>query len=157
MMALLLNSSWAVTVAGEGLRRFNAVHPLDLPGHQAERDHQAQFVALLLRYRQQLQALYDTRQDDAAKRAGKQRIYAALRQDYAQLKQGWGGYAGFDPWMSRLNNASLNGVATYYDEVPALQHLLAAKGNSLPAFYAACRALAHLTPEQRRAALAAAS
>lgn len=151
----VFNESLAVTVAGEGLRRYSAVHALNLPEHLADQQRQAQFVALVLRYRQQLQTLYSSPLGVADKRAGKQRIYAAMRADYGLLKQSWGGYAGYDAWMARANNALLNSVATYYDEVPALQHLLAAKGNDLPAFFAACRELAKLTPEQRRAALLA--
>jgi predicted aminopeptidase len=149
----VFNESFAVTVAAEGLQRFSKVHPLDLPARQAADARESQFVALVLRYRQQLQALYASPLSVAEKRAEKQRIYAAMRQDYADHKQVWGGFAGYDRWMAHANNALLNGVATYYDDVPALQALLASKQHDLPAFYAACRELAKLTPEQRKAAL----
>ena len=68
-----------------------------------------------------------------------------LQADYRQLKDGWGGYAGYDRWFARpLNNAHLASVATYHSLVPAFRQLLHHLDGAMPAFHAACRELAEL-------------
>lgn len=150
----VFNESFAVTVAEEGLQRFNSVHPVDLAQHADFRQRQSEFVALVMRHRARLQAIFAAPLPDEAKRAQKLQAYAAMRSDYAALKQRWGGYTGYDAWMRAANNARLNGVATYYDDVPALRRLLARNHGDLSAFYKACEALVALSPEARRNALA---
>jgi predicted aminopeptidase len=149
----VFNESFAVTVAAEGLRRYTAAHPMDLGELQEAKVRQAQFVALVLDYRARLQTAFAAPATVAQKRAAKQQLYAALQADYVRLRTQWGGYAGYDNWFRQANNASMNTVATYYDEVPALQRLLAAGHNDLPTFYAACRRLAKMSPAARLAEL----
>lgn len=150
----VFNESFAVTVADEGLRRYSAVHPLDLDKLRLARQRHEQFVALVLEYRHRLEAAFASG-TDAQKRAAKQQIYAELHAAYTALRESWGGYAGYDAWFAGINNAKLNTVATYYDDVPALQAMLAQHHHDLPAFYAACRQLAKLAPEARRQQLLA--
>jgi predicted aminopeptidase len=151
----VFNESFAVTVAAEGLRRYALVHPMDLTAMQTAKRRHEQFVALVLDYRHRLEAAFAAPVADTQKRADKQRLYTDLQASYATLRQQWGGYAGYDDWFRHANNASMNTVATYYDEVPALQRVLAQKHNDLPAFYAACERLATLSLPARRAALSA--
>lgn len=145
----VFNESFAVTVADEGLQRYSQVHTLDMARLQLARQRHAQFVTLVQAYRARLQDAFASG-TEAEKQAAKQRLYGELQAAYVELRQQWGGYKGYDDWFAHVNNARLNTVATYYDEVPALQALLASKHHDLPAFYEACRQLAKLTPEERR-------
>jgi len=73
-----------------------------------------------------------------------------MRSAYTQLKQTWGGYAGYDAWFSHdLNNAQLALVATYREYVPAFRALLRECNGDFTAFYRAARKLGEL-PEPLR-------
>ena len=103
------------------------------------------FRQLTSAYRGRLDALYRSAASDEAKRAAKAMLYAAMGDDYAALKQGrWNGYAGYDGWFARANNASLGVLAAYDALVPAFERLFAAEGGDFERFYAAVRRLASL-------------
>jgi predicted aminopeptidase len=150
------NESFATAVEREGVRRW-----LDANGTPASRaayaefaQRREQFLALLLRYRGELEALYASDLEPDAKRARKQEILAQLTREYATLKQAWGGFAGYDRFFAEgLTNAHLGAVGAYNDLVPAFAVLLARQGGSLPQFYAEVRRLAALPKAQRDAAL----
>jgi predicted aminopeptidase len=81
---------------------------------------------------------------------------AALRAEHEALKQGpWQGYAGYDGWMARANNASLGVLSAYNELVPAFERLFEAQGRDFPRFYAEVRRLAALPKDARRQALLA--
>ena len=150
------NESFATTVEREGVRRW-----LDAHGSESSRQAYAEFaqrrehfLQLLLKYRALLQQNYDSTATDTAKRARKRQLFADLQQDYAALKQGWGGYTGYDRFFAQdLTNAHLAAVGAYNDRVPAFHALLAQHQGDFPAFYAGVKQLAALAPEQRNAAL----
>ena len=79
----------------------------------------------------------------------KQAAMAEFHQDFAQLKSQWGGYAGYDAWVARANNATFGLQAAYDDLVPAFEALFAQQGNHFPRFYEAVRGLAALPKDQR--------
>jgi predicted aminopeptidase len=145
----VFNESLAVTVAEEGLRRYSAVYPQDLSRLALARQRRADFVKLVLDHRARLEAVYATPWSAAEKRVAKAAVHAALQAAHAEQKQAWGGYAGYDAWFATLNNAKLNTVATYYDLVPALQHLLREHDGNLARFLAACRELGKLDQVSR--------
>ena len=72
-----------------------------------------------------------------------------FRSDYAQLKSSWGGFAGYDGWVARANNASFGAQAAYDELVPAFEALFAREGQDWPRFYAAVRRLAALPASER--------
>lgn len=82
-----------------------------------------------------------------------------FRQDYEKLKAQWGGYAGYDAWVAKANNASFGALAAYDELVPQFEALYAQQtGSTLERwqkFYDACKALAKMPRDERRAALAA--
>ena len=120
----------------------------------AER-RRADFRALTQRYRAELLALYQGAGDTPAKIAGKARLMLALRADYQALKQGpWQGFAGYDGWFERANNASFGVLAAYTELVPEFERLFEAQGADFDRFYASVRELAALPKDQRRARLA---
>jgi len=81
-----------------------------------------------------------------------------MRAEHASLKASrWGGYAGYDGWFARANNAALGVLAAYNELVPQFERLFARQGGAFPRFYAEVRRLAALPPGARRAGLATAA
>jgi predicted aminopeptidase len=152
------NESFAVAVEEEGLRRWMAANAsvAEREAYAASRARRAEFVRLVLRYRERAAKLYREPLPDEAKRAGKTKLFAELDADYRDLKtNGWNGFAGYDRFFAGMNNAHLASVATYEALVPAFRALLAREGGDLPRFYAAVKALAALDQPARARELAA--
>jgi predicted aminopeptidase len=152
------NESFAVAVEEEGLRRWMAKHasPAEREAHSASRARRAEFVKLVLRYREQAAKLYREPLADEAKRAAKAKLFADLGAEYGELKaKQWGGFAGYDRFFAGVNNAHLASVATYEELVPAFRALLAREGGDLTKFFAAVKDLAALPKPERDLALAA--
>jgi predicted aminopeptidase len=145
------NESFATAVEEAGVRRWLAAHGEAMMGdaYRQQEQRKSEFLALLLKHRGQLDALYKTSLGDAEKRARKALIFQSLRDDYQLLKQHWGGYSGYDNWFKApLSNANLASIATYQDYVPAFQALMA-REKTFPRFYAAVKALARQSPAAR--------
>jgi predicted aminopeptidase len=155
----VFNESFAVAVEEEGVRRWLARHgdEHERAAYTRLRERRAEFVALVLRYRARLEALYREPLPAEAKRAAKSRLLAELDADYRALKaQRWGGWGGYDRWFEQgVNNAQIASVATYEELVPAFRALLAREGGDMARFYAEVKALAQLDKGAREAALAA--
>jgi predicted aminopeptidase len=83
----------------------------------------------------------------------KRAVFAALAAEYQDLKQSWGGFKGYDPWLANANNASLASISIYTRLVPAFQALLQRMDDDLPRFYAEVRRLADLPQSERHAVL----
>jgi predicted aminopeptidase len=154
------NESYATAVERLGVARWLELEA----GAKARAEYAAGerrrsgFRALTGRYRAALQALYGSTLDDAAKRERKAALMAAMRAEYADLKAGpWAGYAGYDAWFARANNATLGVQAAYDDLVPAFERLFRRNGGDFARFHAAVKRLAALPKAQRRATLAAES
>lgn len=150
------NESFATVVENEGMRRWTAAQatPVQSAAFAAQRQRRADFARLLQDYRQRLRALYETGGAAERQRSAKAELFAALRRDYAALKAGWGGYAGYDRIIGAdFNNAGLIAFGLYSELVPAFAALLEAEQRDLPRFYRRVRALAELTRDARRSAL----
>jgi predicted aminopeptidase len=146
------NESFATAVEREGVRRWLAAHGDDASrmayAQFSQRRHE--FLNLLLQYRGLLFQNYQSQQPDELKRARKQQLFASLKDDYARLKAGWGGFAGYDRFFAQdLTNAHLASIAAYNDLVPAFDALLAQTGGDFSRFYAEVRRLAALPRERR--------
>ncbi len=112
------------------------------------------FRALTMRYRDQLEALYAGPGSSEDKLARKAALMAAMRGEYEQLKHGpWGGYAGYDNWFARANNASMGVLSAYNELVPQFEQLFERQGRDFDRFYAEVRRLAALPQAERRAGL----
>ena len=121
------SESFATAVEIEGVRRWltDQGKPEEFANYMERLKRREQFMELVLRYRKQLETLYASAKPDADKRAEKARIFDDLRRDYAALKASWGGYSGFDAWLTNgeLNNARMGAVGVYHQYVPAFQAL----------------------------------
>ncbi|MDO8905555.1 aminopeptidase [Hydrogenophaga sp.] len=101
-----------------------------------------EFRALTLAVRARLQALYaDPSLDEAAQLQQKAEVMARFRQDYEDTKQRWGGFAGYDAWVARANNATFATQAAYDELVPGFEALFESNGGDFGRFYDAVRAL----------------
>lgn len=152
------NESFAVSVEQEGVRRWVAAHGTPEQQRQFDqaRARQKAFVELVYRYREQLVDLYAQSLEAGEMRARKQQVLAQMRSDYGGLKQGWGGFAGYDWWFGQpLNNAQLASIAIYTQLVPGFEQVLRESGGDLVRFYAQVKELAKLTEPERQARLAA--
>jgi predicted aminopeptidase len=156
------NEGFATTVQLEGVRRWlaNNGDEKQRRDYSQSRQRQDDFVTLVTRTRDRLQALYQQGLDETEMQARKTAIQNELRQQYQQLKKHWdvsgANHAGYDAWFAQdLNNAQLAAVTTYRDAVPMFQRLLAEQGGDMTAFYRACAELAAMPEAQRQLAFSA--
>ena len=150
------NESFATAVERDGTRRWLAAHgtPAALAEVQALEQRREEFRALVQRYRESLRQVYAGSDDEASKRTRKAALMAELRADYVTLKTArWAGFAGYDGWFARANNAALGVQAAYNELVPGFEGLLQAEGGDYIRFYETVRALAALPAAERRARL----
>jgi predicted aminopeptidase len=150
------NESFATTVENEGIHRW--LKTLEsrerLRDFETQQERKAQFQRLVADSRGKLRAIYASSLPPDAKRRAKMEVFAEMKQDYADLKAGWGGLGDYDRWFSQpLNNATLASVTLYAQWVPAFQSLLEQEGGSLPRFYQRVAELANLPKTERSAAL----
>lgn len=124
-----------------------------------------EFRALTLRARERLNQIYKKNQPIAGIKPAlgatesianqKQQVMQQLRDEYAQLKASWGGFAGYDRFIANANNASLGALAAYDELVPQFEAVFEKKGKNWAAFYEAIQSITPLPKDARRAALAA--
>ena len=153
------NESFATAVERIGGRRWMALHgTAEARAAQAQAEQRQQdFRALTLRWRAELDGLYRSDLADAVKRERKAELMNRMRADYQAMKtQRWSGYAGYDGWFERANNASFAVLAAYNELVPDFERLFERSGGDFQRFYAEVKGLAALPKAERRAKLSAA-
>ena len=166
----MFNESFATAVERLGGERWLAAESArgntSAPGDYAAFDQRRrQFRALMLSTRHELAAIYKENSPAApeeraqaaiksvATQAAKAQAMQRFRARYAELKSEWGGYAAYDPWVARANNASFAAQAAYDELVPGFEALFKREGRSWPRFYDAVRRLAELSKTERHLAL----
>jgi len=151
------NESYATAVERLGAQRWLAQAGPAARAEYAALDARRQdFRALVGATRRELEAVYRSALPDEAKRRRKAQAMEALRSAHRQLKAGpWGGFAGYDGWFERANNAALGVQAAYDEWVPAFERLFEAHGRDFARFHAEVRRLAGMPREARRARLLA--
>jgi predicted aminopeptidase len=152
----VFNESFATAVERIGGERWlrEQASPEARETYERHEARRRDFRALTMRYRARLEALYDGPASDAAKRAAKSALMTELRADYDTLKrERWDGYAGYDGWLARANNAAFGVLAAYNERVPDFERLFEREGRDFARFYAEVRRLAALPPRERREAL----
>jgi predicted aminopeptidase len=152
------NESFATAVERLGGARWLAAHaaPEAREAYAALDGRRQDFRALTARWRDKLQALYDGPGSDDHKRSAKAALMSSLRSDYETLKrERWGGYAGYDGWFARANNAAFGVQAAYNELVGDFERLYIASGSDFKRFHAEVKALAAMPKDERRARLQA--
>ena len=149
------NEGYASVVEAAGLRLWfeSRGEQAALEAWQASRRRRDQFLALLAGTASELRELYRQPLDPASMRIEKNRLFGELKYGYTRLRDGWGGWNGYDAWFARpLDNADLASIGTYDDCVPGLERELEAAG-SIEAFHARAEALARLDRAARHRAV----
>lgn len=152
------NESFATAVERIGGQRWLDRHtsPAEIQEYQALESRRQDFRELTGRYRDALQALYASNASEAKKRTDKAVLMSALRAEYLLLKvQRWNGFAGYDGWFARANNATLGVTAAYNDLVPEFERLFERSGGDFSRFFTEVKILAALPKPERRAKLGA--
>lgn len=152
----MFNESFATAVERIGGTRWLAEKSTPQARDEYERydKRRQEFRALTMQARSDLDAVFHSAASDADKRAAKAERMAKLRADYAALKAGaWQGYAGYDGWFDRANNASLGVLAAYNELVPQFERLFEREGRDFDRFYAEVKRIAALPRDERRATL----
>jgi len=150
------NEGFATIVEEVGLERWLEARGAlrQLEGWQRQRQRNREFIALLLRTRDRLEALYASDLPPEEMRARKQYEFGLMKLEYERMKREWGGYAGYDAWFSRtLNNAHLVSAATYHGCVPGLRRVFESVGEDLEKFYAEMKAIEGPEGAKRRSEL----
>jgi predicted aminopeptidase len=150
------NESFATAVERIGSRRWLERHasPQARAEYAALEARRQDFRALTLKTRQDLEAVYASALPEPDKRERKAAVLAAMRSEHAAYKAGrWGGFAGYDGWFARANNAAFGVQAAYFELVPAFERLFESSGGDFPRFYAEVQRLAALPKDERRAKL----
>ena len=155
----MFNESYATAVERLATQRW-----LALQGSLAAQQEYAalsarreQFHALTRDTRQRLASVYARQPSDGSAGAElgveKQQAMRDFSQRYAALKLQWGGYAGYDNWVAKANNASFGAIAAYDELVPGFEALFQTVGQDWPRFYDAVRSLARLSKQARTQSL----
>ena len=118
------------------------------------------FRKLALATRLELEAIYDEKPPaaldsptrTATQLIAKEATMQRFRDNYVRLKDTWQGFAGYDPWVARANNASFGAQAAYDELVPGFEAMFEQSGRDWQGFYDAVRRLAAL-PEAERLTL----
>jgi predicted aminopeptidase len=156
----VFNESFAVTVEEEGVLRWLAAQndPVLSGQFTATQRYRNGFRTLVSRTRSRLAKVYASNESDAVKRTEKAAALAAMRDDYAEMKNQWGGFAAYDNWFAQgPTNAGLAAVGLYSQKVPEFRALLASVDGDLRRFYVKVKVLASLPGKvERNSALAAA-
>jgi predicted aminopeptidase len=173
------NESFATAVEQLGGARWLAAHgnPATQAADALAQTRRQQFRALTLDLQQTLRRVYAEADEDAeglhekpgrrhegstpaatpeqteARRLLKSAALKDFARRYAELKAGWGGYAGFDRWADNVNNATLGAMSAYDALVPGFEALFEKSDRDWPRFYAAVQQLALLPKAERHEAL----
>ncbi len=160
------NESFATAVERLGVQRWlhaqaGAAGDPTRQAYERFDGRRRQFRALAADTREELTAIYESNEgiahDPRAQAALKTIAMQHFRQRYAQLRATWDGYAGYDPWVARANNASFGAQAAYDEGVPAFEALFEREGRDWQRFYSAVRHLAALPRDKRDAFLKSAA
>ncbi len=150
------NESFATAVEQLGGARWLAAHgsPATQAADALAQTRRRQFRALTLDLQQTLRRVYEkTDEDIEDRRILKAAALKDFARRYAELKAGWGGYAGYDRWADQVNNATLGAMSAYDALVPGFEALFEKSDHDWPRFYAAVQQLAQLPQAARHAAL----
>jgi predicted aminopeptidase len=151
----MFNESFATAVERLGGQAWLAQH-----ASQAAREEYAaldarrsEFKVLTLATRRNLEKIYRDVSANRPYAAIKNEAMEKFRKDYATLKESWNGYAGYDAWVARANNASFGALAAYDELVPGFEALFEKEGRDWQRFYAVVKRLAEMPVVERRAIL----
>lgn len=163
-----INDAMTRTIARLGSQQWLQVHGSTTArmAWDAHLERLGATAALALQAHQRLHKLYDIplpagmvqSEFDTLVREEKRAVMAEMRQQYAQVREGWGGspdlYRDLDQWVANANNAALAALAAREQLAPAFERMLVLADGDWPRFIDSVRRLSSLTKEQRHRMLA---
>jgi predicted aminopeptidase len=153
----MFNESFAVSVEEEGVRRWLKEHgtPEQAAAFERMQLRRAGFRDIVTTCRRKLDALYHKDIPVTRMREEKAKIFADMQADYAKMREGWGGWNGYDRWFAQgLNNAKIVSVGLYNELVPAFTGLLHEVRGNLQAYYDKVQTIAARPHDERGEILA---
>ncbi|MGM9515069.1 aminopeptidase [Roseateles sp. DB2] len=150
------NESYATAVERMGARRWLAEHGSAeaAVAYERQRQRRDEFLALALRGRERLGGVYGQDLTPETRETAKREAMAAILSEYRHWRDGpWQGFAGYDGWFARANNAAFGVLAAYHGLVPAFERLFVTQCADWGHFHAEARRLAALPKAQRQQAL----
>lgn len=148
-----INEAFADTVAEAGVRRWldgNSLNTYPFEQFEMIQLQEDEFVELVLKYRNQLDDLYNSGLSAAQKRMQKSALLEQMSKEYQQMYPD-NIHRRYDSWFATgLNNAKLMAVVTYRKYMPGFRKMLMGVDNNLDAFYRLTDQLRHCTYEERR-------
>jgi predicted aminopeptidase len=147
------NESFAVFVGRTGQYLWTKKHYGDEFAKQiTERNRRAaEFAKLVTATWNKLNALYMKNLAPEETRLLKQGFFQKMKEYYVVLKEGWGGYGGYDEWFKKpMNNARVSETNDYGNLVPIFEKLFEFSGRDFRYFYQQTDALAKLSPLERK-------
>ncbi len=110
-----------------------------------------EFANLVAATWRELDTLYMKNLSPKETRLLKRNVFQKMREDYAVLKESWGGYGGYDGWFKKsLNNARVSETNDYGNLVPLFEKLFEFSNRDFQGFYRQTERLAKLSPRQRK-------
>lgn len=147
------NEAFADTVAEYGVRHWLIDENLNNKAEDFEQSlkREKEFNQLVLKYKLELENLYQTPQGKNKLLLKKQTIFQDMKSDYEKLRISWNGPDDYKTWFnSGLNNAKLALVLTYKDLVPDFFEILNNENYDLKQFYQAISQLEDCNKTERR-------
>ncbi len=161
----MFNESFATAVERLGSERWLARDAPDAArqSYAAFNTRRQQMRALTEATRGALAAIYESKVPlaveltpwTATQLIAKAGVMQRFQADYAVLKTSWGGFAGYDAWVAKANNAAFGAQAAYDDLVPGFEALFEKNDRNWQQFYAAVKTLAAQPQADRHRALKA--
>ncbi len=151
---MMFNESFATAVERLGGARWLATEgPEPVRREYAEFNaRRNEFRALTHSTRKRLEKIYAESKGDERDTL-KQAALKEFRDEYARLRERWGGdaarYRGYDQWVATANNASFGTQAAYDELVPAFEALFVREGSDWQRFYEAAKRLADMPKNLR--------
>lgn len=146
-----LSEAFATAVEEYGTERWLETHakPEALQLYRTRTRRRAEFAELVSRQQNRLRDVFARPVPAEMKRIAKEQAFETMLEEYAALKESWGGAGDYDRWFAQpMNNALLASVATYRRWLPTLKWRLEQVGPDQ--FYAEMEQLSQMTSISRQ-------
>jgi predicted aminopeptidase len=150
------NEAFATKVAQIGIKMWLDVYGSDLQrADLLRRDrYEEEFITLVFKTRTRLETLYASKQPISVLEKEKTKLFKELKEQYGFLQANSHGLKSYSNWFStRLNNAKIASLATYYKNIPAFEALFTASNRKLTRFYTIVEKVGALPPLTREQCL----